>query len=159
MNGCAERLFLVVIDESEEMRVALHYAARRAAHTGGRVALVTVIEPPDQDVQHWMAVEDLVREELRQNAEQALQHYAEEVVAICGTLPVLYIREGERRDAVLRLLAEEPSISVLVLAVGTGPNGPGPLISYLCGKGVGRWHVPVTLVPGNLSDAQLDAIT
>ena len=42
------RVFLVVVDESEEYRIAVHYAARRAAHTGGRVALLYVIEPADR---------------------------------------------------------------------------------------------------------------
>jgi len=60
-----ERVFLVVVDESEELRVALRYAARRARHTGGRVALLYVIEPT-ADLQHWMAVETLMREEQRE---------------------------------------------------------------------------------------------
>ena len=42
-----ERVFLVVVDESEEMQVALRFACRRAQHTGGRVALLYVIEPAD----------------------------------------------------------------------------------------------------------------
>ena len=41
-----ERIFLVVVDETEEMRVALRYAALRAFHTGGKVALLSVVEPP-----------------------------------------------------------------------------------------------------------------
>ncbi len=36
----AERIFLVVVDETEEMQKALHFACRRALHTGGRVALL-----------------------------------------------------------------------------------------------------------------------
>ena len=32
------RVFLVVVDDSEEMRVALRFAGQRAKHTGGRVA-------------------------------------------------------------------------------------------------------------------------
>ena len=58
-----ERVFLVVVDDSEELSVALRYAARRAQHTGGRVALLYVIEP--SDLQQWMAVETLMREERR----------------------------------------------------------------------------------------------
>ena len=46
------RVFLVVVDETEEYRIAVHYAARRAAHTGGRVALLYVIEPAE--MQQWM---------------------------------------------------------------------------------------------------------
>src|SRR5436190_16353335 len=64
MSGSVQpRVFLVVVDETEEYRIAVHYAARRAAHTGGRVALLYVIEPAE--MQQWMAVEELAREERR----------------------------------------------------------------------------------------------
>src|SRR5947209_7479966 len=64
MSGSVQpRVFLVVVDESEEYRVAVHYAARRAAHTGGRLALLYVLEPAE--MQQWMAIEELARAELR----------------------------------------------------------------------------------------------
>ncbi len=147
------RVFLVVVDETEEMRVALRYAALRARHTGGRVALLHVIEP--SQLQQWMAVETLMREERREEAEALVKRLAGEVVEICGTLPVIYLREGRRRDELLALLDEEPSISVLVLAAGTGQEGPGPLVTQLVGKMSGRMRVPITVVPGSLSDDQI----
>ena len=151
------RIFLVVVDDSEEMGVALRYAALRARATGGRTALLYVIEP--SDLQQWMAVESLMREERRQEAEQLLQKLSQEVVELAGSQPVVYIREGRRRDELLALIAEEPSISILVLAAGTGPEGPGPLITALVGKQAGKLRVPVTIVPGSLTDAQLAAVT
>jgi len=75
-----QRVFLVVVDESEELQVAVHYAARRAAHTGGRVALLYVIEPTE--LQHWRAIEDLAREERREEAEQLLQRLCDEISPI-----------------------------------------------------------------------------
>ncbi|MEA1677590.1 universal stress protein [Nitrospirillum sp. BR 11163] len=81
--ACQTRIFLVVVDETEEMTVALHYAARRARSTGGRVALMHCIEPGD--FQHWAAVEDLMRQERREEAEQLLQRLARDVVDICGS--------------------------------------------------------------------------
>jgi nucleotide-binding universal stress UspA family protein len=151
------RIFLVVVDESEEMTVALRYASYRARNSGGRVALLYVVEP--SDFQEWIAVEDIMREERRIEAEQVLQRLAKEVNKITGTLPVLYVREGEPRDELLSLIREEPGISILVLAAGTGPEGPGPLISYLAGKGLARMRIPVTIVPGSLTDEQLRVIT
>jgi hypothetical protein len=73
-------------------------------------------------------------------------------------MPILFLREGNRRDELLKLIAEEPSISILVLAAGTGSAGPGPLVSYIVGR-MSTLRIPVTVVPGNLSDQQLDAIT
>jgi nucleotide-binding universal stress UspA family protein len=150
------RIFLVVIDETEEMRVALQYAARRAHHTGGRVALLYVIEP--SELQQWMAVETLMLEERREEAEELLRKLSAEVNDLAGTMPIVYIREGRRRDELLALLDEEPGISILVLAAGTGPEGPGPLITALLGRMSGRMRVPVTIVPGSLSDDEIAAL-
>ncbi|HXQ52908.1 MAG TPA: universal stress protein [Stellaceae bacterium] len=150
------RIFLVVVDETEEMRVALHFAARRAAHTGGRVALLYVIEP--SDLKEWMAVATLVREERREEAEQLIAKLSADVQEISGALPVVYIREGRRSDELLGLLDEEPGISILVLAAGTGAEGPGPLITTLIGKMSGRMRVPITIVPGILTDAEIAAL-
>lgn len=151
------RVFLVVVDDSEELQTALHYAARRAAHTGGRIALLYVIEP--SELQHWVSIENLAREEQREEAEQLLQRLCEEIAPIAGTMPIVYIREGPRRDELLALIAEEPSISILVLAAGTGPEGPGPLITYLTGKPAARLRIPITIVPGGLTLEQLDAVS
>jgi len=151
------RVFLVVVDESEELQTALHYAARRAAHTGGRIALLYVIEP--SELQHWVSIENLAREEQREEAEQVLQRLCEEIAPIAGTMPIIYIREGRRRDELLALIAEEPSISILVLAAGTAPEGPGPLIAYLTGKPAARLRIPITIVPGGLTLDQLDAVS
>ncbi|ALG70353.1 universal stress protein [Azospirillum thiophilum] len=151
------RIFLVVVDDSPELKVALRYACLRARKSGGKVALLTVLEKGE--MQHWLAVENLIREEQRAEAEQKLQKLAREVNQLTGTLPALYVREGNRTEEVLALIGEEPSISILVLAAGTDPEGPGPLISYYTGRGLGRLHIPLTIVPGGLSNEALDAIT
>lgn len=152
-----DRVFLVVVDQSEELRVALHFAARRAMRTGGRVALLSIQEPAE--FQHWMAVGDLMREEAREEAEGLMQRISAEVKEWCGTFPVVHMREGDLREELEKLLDEEPSISILVLAASTESGAPGPLISDLVGKGSGTLRVPVTIVPGSLTDEEIIAIT
>lgn len=152
-----DRVFLVVVDNSEEMPVALRFACRRAEHTGGRVALLYVVEPAD--FQHWMAVGDLMREEARSEGEQLLQRLAAQVNELTGSLPVLYVREGNRRDELFKLIDEEPSISILVLAASIEQRGPGPLIAALTGKFISRLRIPVTIVPASLSDEDIDGIS
>jgi nucleotide-binding universal stress UspA family protein len=146
------RIFLVVVDETEEMHVALRYAALRASHTGGKVALLSVIEPPG--VQISKGVEDLMEEERREEAEQLIARLSADVQATCGTMPIVHIREGRRRDELLALIAEQPSITVLVLAAGAGQEGPGPLITALIGR-PGQLRIPITIVPGGLTDDQI----
>jgi nucleotide-binding universal stress UspA family protein len=151
------RIFLVVVDESEEMRAALRFASKRARNTGGRVALLSVVQPPE--FQHWMFIGNLMQEEARLGGEQRLQITAAAVNAYSGDMPELYLREGDAREELFRLVAEDEGISVVVLAAGTGKDGPGPLVEALTGKHAGKLRVPVTIVPGDLSDAEIDGLT
>lgn len=151
------RVFLVVVDDTEEMRAALRYACGRARHTGGRVALLRVVEPAE--FQHFATIGNLMRAEARQEAETLLQRMATEVNEISGQLPVLYVREGNPRDELIKLINEEPQVSILVLAADTSPGGPGPLVTAMTGKFVGRLRVPITIVPGHLTNEQITAIT
>ena len=57
------------------------------------------------------------------------------------------------------LINEEPTISILVLAAGTGAEGPGPLISSLTGKAAARLRIPIAIVPGGLTMEQVDALS
>ncbi len=155
--GRRERLFLVVVDDSPERAVALRYAALAAARGGGRVALLRVVEPPGQT--EWAGVAEMMREERRAEAEQLLQGLAAEVNRIAGSVPILYVREGEARDELMKLLAEEPAISVLVLASSTSSDGPGPLITALTGRYNRLLRTPLVIVPGSLSDQELETVT
>lgn len=151
------RIFLVVLDDTPEMPVALRFAARRAQATGGRVALFACMEP--SDFGHWQAVDELFEREQRREIEDLLMRYAEQVNELTGHIPALYIRHGSRREELVKLLEEEPSISILVLAASRGGRGPGPLISALTGKLRKQLTVPMTIVPGTLSDEEIDALS
>ena len=150
------RVFLVVVDDTPELKLALHYACRRAWKTGGRVALLYVVEIGSPS--EWIGVGELMKEESRQEAERLLQKMATEVDKLSGSMPMLYVREGLRHDEVLKLIAEDPNISILVLGAATGAKGPGPLVSSLTAKNVGRLRVPVTIVPGNLTLEDIEKI-
>lgn len=151
-----ERVFLVVIDETPELKLAIRYACLRAQKTGGRVAMVHVTA--QEDMQEWIGVSRLIKEESRQQAEALMQKMAAEVQKLSGAMPVLYFREGDRRDEVMKLIDEEPSISILVLGASTGPKGPGPLVQALTSKYVGKLRVPMTIVPGQLTHDDIDHI-
>jgi hypothetical protein len=47
----------------------------------------------------------------------------------------------------------------LVLGAATGTDGPGPLVSHLIQKMAGRLRIPVTVVPGSLTDVEISEIT
>ena len=152
-----DRIILVVVDESEELTQALFYACRTANRTDGKVGLLMVVEPAE--FQHWMNVAELMREERREEAEDLLQTIAAVVQQRTGSMPIIYIREGEIQEELLSLIDEDATICSLVLGAATGDYGPGPLVSALVNKVSGVLRVPVTVVPGTLSQADISAIT
>ncbi len=150
------RKFLVVIDETPECDRAIVYAAKRAERTGGVVTLLYVIA--NQDFQHWLGVEDIMRAEAREEAELAIGRAAERVRQIARTEPETVIREGNRAEAILELIEQDADIAILVLAAGTSSEGPGPLVTQIAGKAAANFPIPVTIVPGTLDEAEIAAL-
>jgi nucleotide-binding universal stress UspA family protein len=147
------RKFLVVIDKTPECGVAVRFAARRAQHTGGRVSLFCVAAPAD--FQQWQGVEEIMMDEARQEAEALVLQAAQIIQDLTGITPELLIEEGAEADCLLEVIRRDHDISILVLASTAAKAGPGPLVELFATK---VQAIPVTIVPGNLSDAQVDEL-
>jgi len=148
------RRFVVVVDTSPECHVALRFASARAAHVeGGTLVLFHVIPPAE--FQHWMAVEDKMREESLEDAEDFLKRVSADVTEYCGVVPERIIRRGRAREELQKFLESEEDIFALFLGADT-EGDPGPLVSYFSGPLVGSLTCPVVIVPGSLSDEDID---
>ncbi len=149
------RKFLAVVDETPECERSVAYAARRAAATNGVVVLLYVIEPGD--FQHWLGVEQIMREEAMTAANAALNGHADRVREKIGVEPELVVREGQPAEEIHKAIEEDQDIAILVLAAGNAKEGPGPLVSSIAGKGA-AFPIPVTVVPGTLSDEEIESL-
>ena len=149
--------FLVIIDETPECDRAVYYASRRVKRTGGRLVMLAVVSVGEVN-QQWLGVGDLMLEEAREEAEGRLDQYATRAHNLVGIDPERVLRQGTKADEILKLIDEDKDIAILVLAAGTGAKGPGPLVSSLAGVGSGTFPIPITIVPGHLSDQDLDAL-
>jgi nucleotide-binding universal stress UspA family protein len=149
--------FLVVIDDTPECDRALYFASRRALRVGATVVMLRVIETQDRN-QQWLGVADIMRAEAHEEANAILDRHAARASSITGAQPERVIREGDKTDEVIKLIDEDEDIAALILAAGTGKEGPGPLVSSLI-KTAGTFPVPVAIVPGQLSDEDLDSMT
>ena len=148
--------FLVIIDETPECDRAVHFAARRVARTGANLIMLGVVSPPDNF--EWLGVGDAMRAEAEEEAHKRLEEAASVARSAAGVDPEQVVREGNKADAIMRLIEEDEDISFLVLAAGTGKEGPGPLVSTLAGKMAGTFLIPVVIVPGSLSDDEIEAL-
>lgn len=149
--------FLVTIDESPECDRAVYFASRRAARTGAKLVMLRVIEPQDRH-QQWLGVADLMKQEAHEDAAAMLDTFASRASRLAGITPEPVIREGVLAEQINALIEEDEDIAVLVLAAGTGTEGPGPLVSSLS-KTAGTFPIPVAIVPGFLTDEELDALS
>lgn len=149
------RKFLTVVDETPECGRAVAYAARRAKNTSGALVLLFVID--DSDFQQILGVGEIMRSEAQERARAALEKFAASVREEQGIEPELSIREGETAEELLSLIEEDQDIAILVLAAGSGKDGPGPLIQSLAARA--QFPIPVTVIPEALSDEDIDAVT
>src|SRR5215471_13468490 len=146
-----KRKFLCVVDDTPECHVALRFAARRAQHTGGRITLLCAAERAD--FQQWRGVEEIMDNEAHDDAERQLYEGAKLVNDLVGIIPELVLQHGRKAECLAQLIKEDRDISILVLAAGTAKEGPGPLVSMFAS---GVQTIPVTIVPGNLADKEID---
>ena len=149
--------WLVVIDDTAECDRAVYFAARRAARVGAGLIMLRVIETQDRN-QQWLGVADIMRAEAQDEATAILNKYSTRANGVAGVTAERAIREGKTAEEILNLIEEDEDIAILVLAAGTGKDGPGPLVASFA-LTAGEYPIPVALVPGHLSDEEIDALT
>ena len=150
------RKFLAVIDDTPECQRAVHYAGMRAKNSNGAVVLLYVIA--NADFQQWLGVEEIMRAEAREEAEAVLAKAAQALREAVGIEPETVIREGVASEAINGLIEEDRDIAILVLAAGSAKEGPGPLVTSLASRAQ-AFPIPVTVIPDQLSDEELDALS
>ncbi|UFZ02255.1 universal stress protein [Bradyrhizobium ontarionense] len=148
---------LVVVDDSAEWDRAVRYAGRWATRAGGRIVTLHVIETEDQN-QQWLGVADLMRAEAQEDANAALDQAATLLFAIGAMAPERVVREGDPTTQILATIEHDSDIALLVLAANSGADGPGPLVTHVT-KTIGAFPIPLVIVPGDLADADIDALS
>ena len=148
---------LVIVDDTAEWDRAVYYASRWAIRVGGGVVMLRIIETEDQN-QQWLGVADIMRAEAHENANLALDRAAGRANGIAAITPERVIREGNAVEQILEVINEDADIAMLVLAANPGAEGPGPLVTTIADT-MGSFPIPMMIVPGELSDAEVDALS
>jgi nucleotide-binding universal stress UspA family protein len=148
---------LVIVDDTAEWDRAVYYASRWAMRVGGGVVMLRIIETEEQN-QQWLGVADIMRAEAQDDANAALDRAAGRANGIAAITPERVIREGDAAEQILDVIDKDVDITMLVLAANPGPEGPGPIITMMAGV-AGSFPIPITIVSGDLSDADIDALS
>ena len=156
MGAEAKRTYLVVVDDSAESRVALRFAARRAAKTGGNIEVLGIVEP--QDFVQFGGVQAAMEEEQRLRIEGVVSASIGEILDESGLEANIILRSGEAVRTVRDYLEGRDEVAALVL--GAAPSGsPGPLVANFTGNDAGLLPCPVMIIPGSLADERLEALS
>jgi len=155
MSEPQPRSYLVVVDATPESRLALRYAARRARQTGGHLRMLHVV-PPTDFVQ-WGGVQAALESEAHDAAETLLAGIAAEIEAEVGFAPATEVRVGKTTEIVLAAITTGDAVSALVLGAAA-KGAPGPLVEFFAGEGAGALPCPVVIVPGAMTEADLDRL-
>ena len=149
------RVYLVIIDETEEAHAALRFAARRAARTGGAVHLLALV--PRQAFNAFGGVQATIEKEARDRAEVLATSAAGELMSEGGQEPQIAVRVGDGKSVIKEYLEEHTEVAALVLAAAP-EGGPGPLVTHFA-NAAGALSCPVFIVPGGLDDEAIDRLS
>jgi nucleotide-binding universal stress UspA family protein len=149
------RVYLVIMDDTEEARKALRFASRRAMATGGRVHILALVSP--QNFNAFGSVQATIEQEAHDRAEVMASSAAGNLFSESGKMPTITVKVGEGQAVIKDYLAEHPEVAALVL--GAAADGaPGPLITHFAAHS-GNLPCPLYVVPGAFTTDQIDALT
>jgi hypothetical protein len=157
MTSMAERSrkFLAVSDETEECTTALIFAGMRAKAVGAGLVVLRCAKVPGMG--GWIGLDRDISQDAVDAARLKVTQHADAVEGRTGVRAEIVVSEDDPIDAIRDLVEGDPAIKVLILAAGSGRSGPGPLVSRLAkGKPIAARPIAVTVIPGDLTDAQLD---
>ncbi len=149
------RVYLVIMDETEEALRALRFASRRAMKTGGAVHILALV--PRENFNAFGAIQATIEEEARDRAEMVASSAAGSIFAESGKMPVISVRTGDAQGVIKDYLVEHPEVAALVLGAAR-EGGPGPLVSHFSTH-AGALACPLFIVPGSLTDEDIDRLS
>lgn len=150
------RTYLVVIDETAEARLALRFAARRAAKTAGTVHILALVE--QSDFVAWGGVQATMEAEALHRAEELVMTAAGAIYQESGQRPNITVKAGDGVEVVKAMLDAHPEIAALVLGAAA-QGAPGPLVAHFAGNNAGTLPCPVMVIPGSLDDDAIDKLS
>ncbi|WP_336277056.1 universal stress protein [Bartonella sp. CB178] len=146
---------LVIVDETPECRRAIAFAAQHAKNTNKTLILLSVID--SSEFHHFLGVNDVMRTELTKNAREILEQISDNVRAVHPIETEKIVREGKKIDEILKLIDQDKKIALIVLAASERTEGPGPLVQLIAQRG-SAFSIPVTVIPSNLADEDIEFV-
>jgi nucleotide-binding universal stress UspA family protein len=98
-----------------------------------------------------------LRAEAVEEAERNLDERLTRLKEIGDVRAESVIREGNGPEQIEQLIDKDHGIAILVLAASKSAEGPGPLVTHFAAR-ANALPIPLTIVPGRMSDEEIIAI-
>ena len=148
------RVFLVIIDETEEARKALRWASKRAVAVDGAVHILALVQP--QNFNAFGSIQATIEQEAFDRAEAVASSAAGSLLAESGKMPQITVKVGEGKAVIKEFLDQHPEVHALVLA--SGEQSAGPLVMHFS-ENAPELPCPLFVIPGHFSNEDIDRVT
>lgn len=149
-----KEIFLAVFDGTDECKSAVRYAARRAQLNNANLLIVATVDTAE--FTYWLSVNSKMIDNIEKESKEMLKALSREIQSYSNLECSYIIEHGSKLDVVKRLIDEDETISLLVLASNKKDKNPGVLVETISGDG---YSIPVVVLPGNLNDDSIDKLS
>tara|TARA_B100001248_G_C27264261_1_gene399937 strand:- start:167 stop:634 length:468 start_codon:yes stop_codon:yes gene_type:complete len=140
---------LVYVDESEEFLEAMKYACELAQTDSLGIILLYIIQ--DENFRHWKGVENIMREEQKNEAKEVLEKYILYIKDNYKLHVKSYIKTGEKLEVLIKTLkGKRTKVKNLVLGLAMDKTENNKVISSLTGILRKKLTLPIIIVPGKV---------
>ena len=120
------------------------------------MSLLYIVDPAVNA--QWSRIENLIEQEATSEAKKLCRVWAQKIKSRFDIESEIIIKMGDRCEELLKLVEEDKNIRFLVLASSANNEEPGPLIKALTGKKIKELSIPMVIIPGSLSEKEIDLI-
>ena len=148
-----KEVFLAVFDGTEECKSAVRYASRRAKLNNASLLIVATVDTAE--FSYWLSVNNTMIDNVEKESKDMLNDLSREIQSYSDVQCDYIIEHGSKLDVVKRLIENDKSISLMILASNIKDKNPGILVETISGAG---YAIPVVVLPGNLNDDSIDKL-
>jgi nucleotide-binding universal stress UspA family protein len=145
--------FLAVFDGTDECKSAVRYASRRAQINSADLLIVATIDTVE--FTYWLNVNSKMIDNIEKESKEMLSDLSKEIHSYSDINCDYIIEHGSKLEVVKKLIDDDQSISLLILASNKKDKKPGILVETISGVG---YSIPVVVLPGNLNDDSIDKL-
>ena len=148
-----KEVFLAVFDGTDECKSAVRYASRRAKLNNASLLIVATVDTAE--FSYWLSVNNTMIDNVEKESKDMLNDLSRVIQSYSDVQFDYIIEHGSKLDVVKRLIENDKSISLMILASNIKDKNPGILVETISGAG---YAIPVVVLPGNLNDDSIDKL-